>query len=44
VIIWSRATLPRPRYDQLMHLGWKLLIPLALLNIIVTGAVLLALA
>jgi NADH-quinone oxidoreductase subunit H len=44
VIIWSRATLPRPRYDQLMHLGWKLLIPLALLNIIITGAAQLALA
>jgi NADH-quinone oxidoreductase subunit H len=44
VIIWSRATLPRPRYDQLMHLGWKLLIPLALLNIIITGAIKLALA
>jgi NADH-quinone oxidoreductase subunit H len=43
VIIWSRATLPRPRYDQLMHLGWKLLIPLALLNIVITGAAMLAL-
>ena len=34
---WIRATLPRYRYDQLMNLGWKLFIPLALLNIIVTG-------
>ncbi len=42
-IIWIRGTLPRLRYDQLMHMGWKLLIPVALLNIIVTGGVLLAL-
>jgi len=43
VIVWFRATLPRPRYDQLMHLGWKLLIPLSLVNIVVTGGVMLAL-
>jgi NADH-quinone oxidoreductase subunit H len=43
VIIWIRGTLPRLRYDQLMHLGWKLLIPAALINIMVTGGVLLAL-
>jgi len=42
VIIWIRGTLGRLRYDQLMHLGWKLLIPLALLNIIITGGALLA--
>ena len=43
VMIWMRATLPRLRYDQLMKLGWKVLIPLSLVNIIVTGAVMLAL-
>ena len=37
--IWTRATLPRLRYDQLMHFGWKVLVPLALLNVLVTGAV-----
>ncbi|QJA05294.1 NADH-quinone oxidoreductase subunit NuoH [Thermosulfurimonas marina] len=35
--IWVRATLPRYRYDQLMGLGWKVLIPLSLANILVTG-------
>jgi NADH-quinone oxidoreductase subunit H len=38
VFIWLRGTLPRFRYDQLMHFGWKVLIPLATLNILVTAA------
>jgi NADH-quinone oxidoreductase subunit H len=41
MMIWVRGTLPRLRYDQLMALGWKVLIPLALVNIMVTGAILL---
>jgi NADH-quinone oxidoreductase subunit H len=41
MFILLRASLPRPRYDQLMEYGWKLLLPLALLNIMLTGAVLL---
>lgn len=41
-LIWFRATFPRIRYDQLMDTGWKVLIPVSLLNILVTGAVILA--
>jgi NADH-quinone oxidoreductase subunit H len=40
--IWARGTMPRLRYDQLMHFGWKVLVPLALLNILVTAGILLA--
>ncbi|HEY3174175.1 MAG TPA: NADH-quinone oxidoreductase subunit NuoH [Candidatus Polarisedimenticolia bacterium] len=40
VYIWLRGTFPRYRYDQLMRLGWKWLLPLSLANIIVTGLVL----
>jgi NADH-quinone oxidoreductase subunit H len=39
VFLWIRATLPRYRYDQLMKLGWKFLIPLAIANIIATAVV-----
>jgi NADH-quinone oxidoreductase subunit H len=42
LFILVRGTLPRPRFDQLMAVGWKLLLPLALLNLLATGAVLLA--
>jgi NADH-quinone oxidoreductase subunit H len=37
IFLWVRATLPRYRYDQLMRLGWKVLIPLAILNVVVSG-------
>jgi NADH-quinone oxidoreductase subunit H len=39
--MWIRWTIPRFRYDQLMRLGWKMLIPLAIANIVVTGIVIL---
>ena len=39
--IWVRGTFPRLRFDQLMQLGWKVLLPLALANIVVTGAAML---
>jgi NADH-quinone oxidoreductase subunit H len=40
--VLMRASLPRPRYDQLMSWGWKVLLPLALLNLVVTGGIMLA--
>jgi NADH-quinone oxidoreductase subunit H len=41
LFMWIRWTLPRFRYDQLMHLGWKSLIPLSIINMLITGAVIL---
>ena len=37
--IWLRATLPRLKYNRLMHLGWQILIPIAVLNLVVTSVV-----
>jgi NADH-quinone oxidoreductase subunit H len=42
VFILMRASLPRPRFDQLMKFGWKVLLPLSVLNLMVTGAIVLA--
>jgi len=39
LFILVRASLPRPRYDQLMEVGWKLILPLVLLNILITGGI-----
>jgi NADH-quinone oxidoreductase subunit H len=39
MFIWIRATIPRVRYDQLMSLGWKILLPIATLNALVTAVV-----
>jgi NADH-quinone oxidoreductase subunit H len=37
IYVWARGTLPRLRYDQLMAIGWKLLLPLAILNVVITS-------
>jgi len=42
IYVWMRGTLPRFRYDQLMAFGWKLLLPLSIVNVIVTSFVILA--
>jgi NADH-quinone oxidoreductase subunit H len=39
--MWVRWTIPRFRYDQLMNLGWRILIPISLFNMLVTGAIIL---
>jgi NADH-quinone oxidoreductase subunit H len=39
--MWVRWTIPRFRYDQLMNLGWKVMIPLALVNMLLTGGLIL---
>jgi NADH-quinone oxidoreductase subunit H len=42
LFILLRASLPRPRFDQLMSFGWKAMLPLSLVNLLVTGGILLA--
>jgi NADH-quinone oxidoreductase subunit H len=41
VFILLRASMPRPRYDQLMEYGWKFLLPITLVNLVVTAGVIL---
>ena len=43
IFIWIRATLPRLRYDQLMKFGWKVLLPIATLNALLTAILVVAL-
>jgi NADH-quinone oxidoreductase subunit H len=43
IFIWLRTTLPRLRYDQLMAFGWKVLLPVATINALVTAALVVAL-
>jgi NADH-quinone oxidoreductase subunit H len=42
LFIWIRATLPRLRYDQLMSFGWKILLPLATVNLLVNAIIVVA--
>jgi len=42
LFVLLRASLPRPRYDQLMAFGWKIMLPAALFNLVLTGGILLA--
>jgi len=37
IYVWARGTLPRFRYDQLMNCGWKVLLPLSILNVVITS-------
>jgi NADH-quinone oxidoreductase subunit H len=43
LFILLRASLPRPRYDQLMDFGWKILLPITIINVLVTAGVVLVL-